>query len=368
MRVPLKVKQIHDVDVFAMAIVDQGANMTPFKVMMKDRAAATVTVADAAEFREKQKTMLDFTKKIFQKAKAEPGVVAVVIAAGADLDIEKKRVEAAGYKIDSPEDAKGATILYQRSGVDLNDEKTFGFVKLDDKIGVFCAFNPTEGAVSFDEILNTQGYIPGIQMALSAFQDTVLNALTKEGVGKAETISALQAASDSFGSHLAALTEAVPAEAFMMDPAFSPKEVAKEEEKPETKADPEPEKPAVTEPEEAEKVEAAAKAGEAIEPDATAKALAALTDQISKLATSMETKFRAADVRMGSIEKSTETAGQAAKDALKAAQAVDEAIGGLVGGSAADDPTPENGRGDGDGGYIALMDTAMGIGVELKKK
>lgn len=324
MRVQLEVDEMHDAEGTAISLVPRGANTMPFKVIKGER------------------TVLDFTKVFARKKDPAPtGVLAIVISKDADIDAEIAVAKSAGFKTDDPTEVDGATMFVQRD-YDASAPGV-GFVKLSDKVGVLCGFNPNTDSTSFDENLDQHGFIPGFDVAMAVLRETVFNALFN-AEGADDAAGMISKAVQSFGSHVSDLAGALPVEAFKLDPLFRSAETVAKTDEPEAAEDEEtaqaaseeakpeqadPETPASEVAAEGDETETAVDEPEDAEPvvaepeddrtELVLKAIADLTAAVGDVTEQVKTLA-------GRVQKAEEDVEQASEIARKTA----ESIGGTV--------------------------------------
>jgi hypothetical protein len=221
MKVKLKVKEMTDAEPTYVSLVERGANKIPFKKL----------AADEAPLDKGGSPMLNFSLKrtldsVFKTEPAQPAVLAV-IRKGDENDADKQWLEARGFKAAHIQKTDAdATIYAANEDVALEGENIVA-IKTDDQTVVICSFMPFGESNSFKENIDAQGFLPGIDVALSVLRDTLINGLF-DSAGADEANSKISKAVKEFGVHVTGLAQALPTEAFKMDPVYKADDAAEE--------------------------------------------------------------------------------------------------------------------------------------------
>jgi hypothetical protein len=206
-RILVKARELTEANVKYVSLVKRGANRSPFRIQKAEPQAML---------------KLDISS-IFKTDRAKPVVLALAIAKGADLEAAQARVKAAGYTVTKTETSDGGSVLLVTG--DALPEK-FDTIKLDATTALLVA-NPdfthirksletyTDSGV-FSELMAPQGFIPGVNMALSTGFDAVLN-IVQAAKDQDTASTQIGAAFDEMKSYVLGLVTALPVDAFKLE-------------------------------------------------------------------------------------------------------------------------------------------------------
>ena len=206
-------EEMYDGDPERISLVTAGANRAPFKVIKSEdgkQGGSTVS--------------LHF-KEVFKSIEVQPiELAAVAVAEGTDQDIAKEAIKAAGLSVENPSEVEGATVYLQGAvGELIADESTT--IRLSDKVAViltnvpetvqkqFAPFPPSE---NFDENAQTQGFFPGVEIALDAFRSTSLEVLFNADK-KEDAVAKIAEATGALAEHINAMTTSLPEAVFKLE-------------------------------------------------------------------------------------------------------------------------------------------------------
>jgi len=364
--------ELSDVDVGWVSIVKRGANRIPIRIMKSEDDMLSLNLSN-----------------LFSKADGLPGVVAVAVSKGADIDSAKARIEKAGLSVADQREHDDGVTLFVQPGENL-EQPDLEPVQIDDAMAVVVKnaglkktfsdynFESTE----FKEVMGQEGFFPSLSAAHGVLGATISNIMQKADDAGAAKEQISKAIGD-FGMFVAGLVGSIPITAFKLEAdEDSPAPVKKTDDKKpvdkadgggddegsdggpkdgdvkKTDADPDedPDKKAAHGKDKGKSKKADDAGGTAADddepaPDANAAQLGQILQGIGSLQETVGTIAKTVDSQGTRLE-------QVAKDAQSAmdtAKKADEAASGIVPSDTRGDDTPAPNSGGGSG--HALLDT-----------
>jgi outer membrane biosynthesis protein TonB len=194
MKLSLKAHKLANADVQYLSLVERGANRAPFKIQKT----------------EKPMFNLDRSLSRIMKGDSKPEIIGYVISKEDNVPEIEKALKEAGVKVDAVV-VDGDVLILKQADVDLKSPANI-MVKFSPEFMVVCKGVSASG---FGEVLKTQGFMPGPDMAARAFTSAVNEAL----VG-ADAVTKIDEATDEFHGYLTSLAASLPQPAFKAYDAF----------------------------------------------------------------------------------------------------------------------------------------------------
>lgn len=210
----VKARALEDVDVKLISLVKRGANGEPFSITKAENT--------------KDKLMLDLGNHFSRlKKSATPALASVsyvAIAKSADLDAVKDKLKDTGLSFDSANEVEGGTIFKQSDNeidandiavIQVNDDVTFGVKGVKKEFSTF-AF---ESEV-FADVMSQEGIFPSLRIAEDALHTTIMNILYNDPDGPAEAAKKVGKACNDFKNYVVGMIGGLPEQVFKADEAL----------------------------------------------------------------------------------------------------------------------------------------------------
>jgi hypothetical protein len=199
MKLSMKAHKLANADVTYLSLVERGANRAPFKIQKT----------------EKPMFNLDRSLSRIMKGDDKPAIVGYVIDKTDKLPEIEKALKDAGVKVDAVVE-QGDVLVLKQGDHDLKALSNVA-IKLSPDFMVVCkGFDPKGlSAASFGEVLKTQGYMPGPELATEALYSAVAEAMSSDGA-----VAKIDDAVDEFHGYITSLCNSVPLPAFKAFDAF----------------------------------------------------------------------------------------------------------------------------------------------------
>jgi hypothetical protein len=194
MKLSLKAHKLANADVQFLSLVERGANRAPFKIQKT----------------EKPMFNLDRSLSQIMKGDRKPEIVGYIISKEDNVPEIEKALKGAGVKVDVVVE-DGDVLVLKQGEADLKSVHNV-MVKFSPDFMVVCKGLSTSG---FGEVLKTQGFMPGPDMAAMAFTSAVNDAL----IG-ADSVTKIDEAVDEFHGYITSLAASLPQPAFKAYDAF----------------------------------------------------------------------------------------------------------------------------------------------------
>lgn len=198
MKVRIRANKLEGADVGYISLVERGAIRSPFKVMKEDKGA---------------QTMIDLSRVL--KGDAKSTVVGFVVEK-ADKEVAAAALKAAGLPTDKVVEFEDGTIVVKQDDTDLAAAKNVVAIKMaDDFVLLVKGFDPysyCEG-MGFNDIIKSQGFMPGLSMGMDALGQTVRQALMT-ATDQKDAVSKIGDALDAFAEYTNGLASSIPTTAF----------------------------------------------------------------------------------------------------------------------------------------------------------
>lgn len=192
-RIKVRAQELRDADVQFLSIVQRGANRAPFKIQKSDEGGTAV---------------LNF-RALFKTGDPIPNVVAVAVATGTDIEQAKVRLKKAGFSVDSPQEAHGATLFIQKD-CPLGEAGQVT-LKIDDSTAIVVSEIPRE----IPDWAGTDAYYPGIDLSVGILKERLLTAFKAE---KSElALDTARKAVVDFNAYIDALFSTIPVQALKLE-------------------------------------------------------------------------------------------------------------------------------------------------------
>lgn len=207
-KIKIEANELIDVDATHVSLVKRGANRVPFRIVKN---------ADG----KRSPAMFHFDR-LFRKeaAPAAPAVSAIVVSKSLTAKQAKHVVTKAGFDADRMNDEHDGAYVFPQIDGDIDGK----LVKMDDNIAIVVTGEAIQKAfegmnfeaTSFDTVMAQEGFVPSIDMAMGMLRNTVANILSK-AESRDDLVSKMEQAVEEFGEFVAALSTAVPDDAFRME-------------------------------------------------------------------------------------------------------------------------------------------------------
>lgn len=221
-KVKMTATKMSDAKVSYISLVERGANRIPFKIMKQENQAM------AGAFKGLDLGAL-FVKKA---AKPDCEVVGVVTMKGEGFDSVVAQIGEAGFAVDSTVDMQdGSVVLAQVDKADGEGE----LIRMGDHaLLITKGFRPysmdiTSGEVSFADMVQAQGFYPGISTAMDVVRTIILSTAEKadDPIAASKSVGKVM---DEFKTYVQSMISGLPAKAFKLESVFPEEaEVVKEE-------------------------------------------------------------------------------------------------------------------------------------------
>lgn len=200
MKVRIKANRLEKGDVQYLSLVERGANRAPFKVMKHDSRG---------------QTMIDLSRMF--KSDGQAKIVGYVLKNEDRTDAVDAALKSLGIAIDKPVEFSDGTMVFKQQEFDLKAENNgVVAIKMDaDFVLLAKGFDPysMSAEMGFSDILKSQGFMPGLSMAMDALGTTVRQSLIN-AEGPEDAVTKVEAALDQFHDFAAKLVASIPSTAF----------------------------------------------------------------------------------------------------------------------------------------------------------
>ena len=203
MRKKVSLKKMADADVHFVSLVGRAANRIPFRVIKSDKENGMLDLGKIGRVLKGDKTE--------PKAPAAPEIVAVVVEKSDLISQITDALKDAGLDVSKQVENEDNTISY----VQKEDQEDLTLLRMDDNVVlVLKGFSSyANGLDSFNEIVKAQGFYQGLDVACSAFRETVSKSLYDSN-NAADVVKKVDETVNSFGAYVRSLAAGLPAKAF----------------------------------------------------------------------------------------------------------------------------------------------------------
>ncbi len=201
MKVKLKAHRLDKADVAYLSLVERGANRSPFKVMKTDRSGG--------------QAMIDLSRAFKSDGAKQAQIVGYAIQKTDRSETIDAGLKAAGVTVDKVVEFDDGSMVYKQDDSDLNGKDIVPVRMDDDFVLLVKGFDPYSvgNSMGFDEIIKSQGFMPGLSMGMDALGTTIRTALS--GADSAEdAVSKIEDALEQFSDYAAKLAGSIPSTAF----------------------------------------------------------------------------------------------------------------------------------------------------------
>jgi hypothetical protein len=208
MKVRIKANRLEKADVAYLSLVERGANRSPFKVMKTDRSGGQAMI-DLSRIMKADAGQAQIVGYVIQKADRSEGIEAALKSAGVAVD-------------NVVEFEDGSMVYKQDNGTDLVADKGVFPIKMDDNLVLLVkGFDPYSvgEAMGFDEIIRSQGFMPGLSVAMDALGTAIRTKLASAS-SQEEALSGVDEALNQFHDYVASLANSIPTTAFKAFESF----------------------------------------------------------------------------------------------------------------------------------------------------
>ncbi len=197
---PHETHELSEADVQFISLVKRGANRIPFRITKNG-----------------DQQMIDLSS-IFKREPVKPAVYGIAVRKGAELDLAKQRIEAAGFSTENVEEHDTATLFKQIEG----EPEGVVYFKVDEDfaIGVTHLAKQFSGfefdSNDFKEVMAVEGFFPGVGTAMEVLRGTIGNIMQKAD-DNTEASERIGAAIDDFKVFMTAMAKDIPMTAFKFE-------------------------------------------------------------------------------------------------------------------------------------------------------
>jgi len=204
-KVRIKAHELRDADVSHISLVKRGANQIPFRIIKAEKENDSMINLNLAN-------VFKGTKKEDPQA---PEVVGYVLLKDDNDAGTQEVLKESGVITEFMEDCEAECVVYKQS----KDADLEGVVpiKLSPELVILTKGIDTE---PFKDMLETQGFMPGVSMAFDALYANMQTSLTKSEKD-ADVDVALSGMVDEFKSYIVQLSKSIPSVAFKASEAVS---------------------------------------------------------------------------------------------------------------------------------------------------
>lgn len=208
MKVKLNATKLENADVTHISLVERGANRAPFKII-----------------KSQESKMIDLSKVFLKKAEGptEVQVLGYIMQKQDNTEEVRTALKAAGVDVESIEEFEDGVALFKQGDVVIKEDEVYP-VKLQEGFIALCkGFDPTQVAgqsQSFGEVIKSQGFMPGFNLATEALYNTIKNSM-RESKTKDEAVAALNTALTDYQNYMLTIAKGIPLSAFGACEAFN---------------------------------------------------------------------------------------------------------------------------------------------------
>lgn len=194
MKLSMRAFKLANADVQYLSLVERGANRAPFKIQKTENPMFN----------------LDRSLSRIMKGEAKPEIVGYVIGQEDNVPEIEKALKSAGVKTDAVV-ADSEVLVLKQGDADMGSEANVP-LKFSPEFMVVCkGFSPK----GFEEVLKTQKFMPGPEMAVDAFYDAV-----SEAFSGPDTVAKIDDAVEELHGYLTSLATNIPEQAFKVWDTF----------------------------------------------------------------------------------------------------------------------------------------------------
>lgn len=196
----MRANKLEGADVNYLSLVERGANRSPFKVMKDDKGA---------------QGMIDLSRVLKGAVEGKAKIVGFVVEKG-DKTLATEVLKAAGFPVDKIVEFEDGTLVVKQDDTDLKTAKDVVAIKMDDDFVLLAkGFDPYSMCedMGFNDILKSQGFMPGLSMGMDALGQSIRQALYAAEDQK-DAVAKIGEALDAFASYTQGLAKSIPQTAF----------------------------------------------------------------------------------------------------------------------------------------------------------
>lgn len=203
-KIKIFAKQLENVDVEYLSLVDRGANRIPFR-FTKSTGDDNMSI-DLGKL---------FLRKSFKKG---PQIVGVALAKNENTPTYEELLKAEGFTFS---DEEGQESVRVAKSEDYGKDDDLTVLKLNDDValmvtGLQKGLSTVPDSNSFQENIQKSGFAPGMRLATDVLMETMFNIMHTEG-GKAPTVNNITKALEDYKTYVIGLAGAVPTKAFKIE-------------------------------------------------------------------------------------------------------------------------------------------------------
>lgn len=204
-KVKVKARQLDEVDVEFLSLVDHAATRIPFRLLKS----------------EKSKMSINLSNLFFRKAEPEvlPAIIGVLVTKTADIPAVQKTLSGLGYEFPVLDESHENAIVLKAEGTEFDEDTAI--VKVTEDLALAVS-NVQKGlrawadSNSFVENVQKAGFFPGLRVATEVLMDTIGNIAMEEGDQEA-TVSQMEKSLEDYKGYVMKMVDAIPSDVFKME-------------------------------------------------------------------------------------------------------------------------------------------------------